>query len=264
MAKHETLEGLAYEQAGGGIPVLLLHGFPFHRDLYGPVLPALAQRALVVAVDLPGFGGSPALPQGFTLEAMGERVLAFARACGVSRFVLVGHSMGGYVALEMAAQDPGSLLGLVLLSSHPYADSPEARLRRQEGVAMIRQGLREEFLKSFLPRLLSPATRQRFPRLSQELASMAAEVSDQVLVGSLEAMAGRRDHSTTLGKVAVPVLVLVGEEDTLIPREMASQVAQLARRGQLCLIEEAGHLPTLERPIAVADALARFLLEVAG
>lgn len=93
---------------------------------------------------------------------------------------------------------------------------------------------------------------------------MAAEVSDQVLVGSLEAMAGRRDHSTTLGKVAVPVLVLVGEEDTLIPREMASQVAQLARRGQLCLIEEAGHLPTLERPIAVADALARFLLEVAG
>ncbi|MGQ9495276.1 MAG: alpha/beta fold hydrolase [Thermoanaerobaculaceae bacterium] len=264
MAKHETVEGLAYEMSGGGIPVLLLHGFPFHRDLYGPVLPALAQVALAVAVDLPGFGGSPALPQGFTLEAMGERVLAFARARGLPRFVLVGHSMGGYVALEVAAQDPDALLGLVLLSSHPFPDSPEAKQRRQEGVAMIRQGRRNEFLTGFLQRLLAPATRQRFPRLSQELASMASEVSDQVLVGSLEAMAGRRDHSTTLGKVDVPVLVMVGEEDALIPREMASQVAQLARQGELCLISETGHVPTLERPIAVADALARFLPRVAG
>lgn len=264
MAKQERLEGLAYEKAGEGIPLLLLHGFPFHRDIYSPVLPALAQVASAVALDLPGFGGSEALPQGFTLEAMGQRVLAFARALGWPRFVLVGHSMGGYVALEVAAQDPNSLLGLVLLSSHPYADSPEAKLRRQEGVAMILQGRRNEFLTGFLQRLVSPVTKERFPRLSQESAAMAAEVSDQVLVGSLQAMAGRRDHSATLSKLEVPVLVLVGEEDALISREMASQVSRLPRKGQLSLISEVGHLPTLERPIAVADALARFLLQVAG
>jgi pimeloyl-ACP methyl ester carboxylesterase len=250
---------LAYEEGGEGLPVLLLHGFPLHRDIFAPVLPAASQLARVVALDLPGFGASPLPAEGFSMQSLAREVLAFARGKGFRRFALVGHSMGGYVALEVASQAPEALAGLVLLASHPRADTPEARARRAEGVALIRSGLRQEFLAGFLSRLLSRWSQQNAPRLAAELAAMAQAVPDEVLVGCLEAMAARADHTVTLTRLQVPVLVLIGEEDALITRELAESAAQAATRGELVVIPEAGHVPTMEKPIATAEALARFL-----
>jgi pimeloyl-ACP methyl ester carboxylesterase len=249
---------LAFEEAGEGTPVLLLHGFPFNRDLFAPVLPALAQVAKVVACDLPGFGASPPLPPGFSLADMARKVLAWAQEKELSPFVLVGHSMGGYVALEVAAQAPSSLLGLVLLASHANADSPEAYARRQEGIAWLQAGQRQKFLLDFLRRLVGRTTQERFPRLLQELEAMTSAVPDQVLAGCLQAMALRRDHRQTLAQLPVPLLVLVGEEDPLISQEVAAATAALAPQGQLALVPQAGHLPTLEMPVATAEILARF------
>jgi len=250
---------LSYEQSGKGLPVLLLHGFPLHRDIFAPVLPALSQVGSMVAVDLPGFGASPLPRAGFSMKNVAQEVVTFAREQGFRRFALVGHSMGGYIALEMAAQAPETLAGLVLLASHPWADTPEARARRGEGIALIRRGLRQEFLAGFLSRLLSRWSQENFPRLAGELAAMAEAVPDEVLVGYLEAMAARADHAATLAQLAVPVLVLIGDEDALIPGELAESAARIARRGQLAVIPEAGHVPTMEKAIATAEALARFL-----
>lgn len=254
---------LAFEQHGTGLPVVLLHGFPFCRDLFAPVMPALAEVGRVVAVDLPGFGESPPLSPGFSLADMAEEVSRLAGVLELPPFVVVGHSMGGYVALELAAQVPETLAGLVLLASHPRADTPEAKARRQEGVGLIRSGQRREFLEGFLARLLSPWTREHAPRIAQEVRLMAEAVSDHVLVGCLHAMAERRDHSETLKGLAVPVGVVVGEDDALIPMDLARATAEVAR-GELVVIPEAGHLPMLEKPIATADALARFVRGASG
>lgn len=255
---------LAWEEAGEGIPVVLLHGFPFCRDIFAPVMPALAQVGRVVAVDLPGFGQSPPLSPGFSLADVAREIVALLQALGLQRTVLIGHSMGGYVALEVAAQRPELLSGLVLLASHPRADTPEARARRQEGVETIRQGRRAGFLEGFLARLPSPWTRQHAPRLLEEVRAMAEAVSDQVLVGFLQAMAARKDHTETVRKLEVPVGVVVGEADPLIPHELARETAAQAPRGRLVVIPEAGHLPTLEKPVFTAEALARLVREAAS
>lgn len=253
---------LAWEEAGSGLPVVLLHGFPFCRDIFSAVMPALAQLGRVVAVDLPGFGGSPAPPDGFTLADVAREVLALVASLGLERAVWVGHSMGGYIALEVAAQNPEELAGLVLLASHPRADTLEARARRQEGIEAIRQGRRGEFLEGFLGKLWGPWAREHAPRQREEVRAMAEAVPDEVLVGYLQAMAGRRDHTATLRRLSVPVLVVAGEADELIPRELAAAAAAEAPRGQLVVVPEAGHLPPLEKPVFTADALARFLREV--
>lgn len=255
---------LAFEEAGQGTPLVLLHGFPLNRDLFSPILPALAQLGRVVAVDLPGFGGSPPLPCPFTLGQMADAVWDLLDRLQLPSCVLAGHSMGGYVALEMAARRPESLRALILLASHPQPDSPEALARRQEGVRLIREGRRQEFLHAFLARLLAPSMRARQPRLAAEVAAMAATVPDEVLVGCLQAMAGRADHRPTLARLQVPLLVLVGEEDALIPPELAAATAQHACRGQLERVPLAGHLPPMEMPVATGEALARFLRSVVG
>ncbi len=249
----------AWEEAGQGTPVVLLHGFPFCREIFLPVMPALAQVGRVVAVDLPGFGQSPPLSPGFSLADVAREILELLPALGLERAVLVGHSMGGYVALEVAAQKPGALAGLVLLASHPRADNPEAKARRQEGIQAIRLGKRGEFLGSFLARLWSPWTLQHAPRLLREVEAMTETVSDEVLVGYLQAMADRRDHTDTLRRLQVPVGVVVGEADPLIPQGLAADVAKEAPRGQLVVVPEAGHLPTLEKPVFTAEALARLV-----
>lgn len=244
--------------------MVLLHGFPLNRDLFSPILPALAQLGRVVAVDLPGFGASPPLPCPFTLGQMADAVWHLLDRLQLPPCVLVGHSMGGYVALEMAARRPESLRALVLLASHPQPDSPEARARRHEGVRLVREGRRQEFLDAFLARLLAPSLRARQPRLAAEVAAMAAAVPDEVLVGCLQAMAGRADHRPTLARLEVPVLVLVGEEDALITPELATATAQQARLGQLERVPLAGHLLPMEMPVATGEALARFLRSVVG
>lgn len=264
MGKSGEVKALAWEEAGEGTPVVLLHGFPFCREVFSPVMPALAQVGRVVAVDLPGFGQSPPLFPGFSLADVATEILGLLRALGIERAVLVGHSMGGYVALEVAAQKPQALAGLVLLASHPRADTPEAKARRQEGIQAIGQGRREEFLESFLSRLWSPWTREHAPRLLREVQAMTATVPDQVLTGYLQAMAERQDHTHTLRKLRVPVGVVVGEEDALIPRELAREVAAESPLGRLVVVPEAGHLPTLEKPVFTAEALARLVREATG
>lgn len=255
---------LAWEEAGRGTPVVLLHGFPFCREIFSPIMPALAQVGHVVAVDLPGFGQSPPLAPGFFLADVAREIIGLLDALGLGRAVLVGHSMGGYVALEVAAQKPDAVAGLVLLASHPRADSPEAKARRQEGIKAIRQGHRSEFLESFLARLWSPWTKQHAPRLLREVEAMTERVSDEVLVGFLQAMAERKDHSATWRKLQVPVGVVVGEDDALISLELAREVAAEAPYGRLVVVPEAGHLPTLEKPVLTAEALARLVREATG
>lgn len=255
---------LSWEEAGQGVPVVLLHGFPFCRDIFAPVMPALAQVGRVVAADLPGFGQSPPLSPGFSLADVAKEIIALLQALGLQRTVLIGHSMGGYVALEAAAQKPEMLSALVLLASHPRADTPDARARRQEGIQAIRQGQRREFLKSFLARLWSPWTVEHARRLLREVEAMTKAVPDEVLTGFLQAMAERKDHTETVRRLQVPVGVVVGEADGLIPRELARDVAAEALQGRLVVIPEAGHLPTLEKPVFTAEALARLVREATG
>ncbi|MCX7895161.1 MAG: alpha/beta hydrolase [Thermoanaerobaculum sp.] len=259
--RRQPTSSLAWEEAGQGTLVVLLHGFPLCREVFLPVMPALAEVGRVVAVDLPGFGHSPPLPSGFSLEQVAAEVADLMAGLAAEPMVLVGHSMGGYVALALARQQPERLKGLVLLASHPRADAPEARQRREEGIALLRQGRRKEFLEAFLARLLGPWSRQHAPRLLVEVQAMAELVSSQVLVDYLAAMRDRPDHQDTWQALGVPTWVVVGEEDPLIGRELAEATAASARQGRLVTIPQAGHLPTLERPILTAETLASCVLE---
>jgi pimeloyl-ACP methyl ester carboxylesterase len=249
---------LAYREWGRGLPVLLLHGFPLCSEVWAEVGPRLEGEFRVVAPDLRGHGASDAPPGPYTMDALAEDVVRFADALGLDRFVLGGHSMGGYVAFRIAARWPERLSGLVLVATRAEPDTDEGKARRAAAVERIRKEGGRAFLQDFLPNLVSEATRVSRPEVLRRLWEMAERVPDHAVVGCLEGMMHRPDSRGLLRQLAVPALVVAGEHDAVVPAESARAMAEALPHGQLVVVAGAGHVPSLEAPEATAAALRAF------
>jgi pimeloyl-ACP methyl ester carboxylesterase len=252
---------LEVEDHGDGVPVVLLHGFPLSSEMWTPIRAAVEQAARLITPNLRGFGRSDA-PQGdYGMETLADDVLRLADSLELERFVLGGHSMGGYVALRLAARHPERLSGLILVDTRASADTPDGKVRRAIAIETIRRGESPAFLDEFVPNLLGPSTRQRAPRLAAELRAIAAEIPGHVLAGCLAGMRDRPDSSDVLAGLDVPALVIVGQEDTIAPPEAAHAIAAALPRARLALVPLSGHTPSVERPIPTAEAILAFLRE---
>lgn len=252
---------LEVEDHGEGVPVVLLHGFPLSSEMWTPIRPAVEEAARLITPDMRGFGGSDSPEGAYGMETLADDILRLADSFGLERFVLGGHSMGGYVALRLAAGHPERLSGLILVNTRASADTPEAKSRRAIAIETIRRGEAPAFLDEFVPNLLGPSTRQRAPRLAAELRAVAGQIPDHVLAGCLAGMRDRPDSSDLLAGLDVPALVIVGQEDTITPPEAAHAMAAALPRARLALIPFSGHTPSVERPIPTAEAILTFLCE---
>ncbi|MFI5142521.1 MAG: alpha/beta fold hydrolase [Thermoanaerobaculales bacterium] len=250
---------LEVEDHGEGVPVVLLHGFPLSSEAWTPIRTALEQVARVITPDLRGFGGSDAPEDGYDLDTLAGDVVALADRLGLARFVLGGHSMGGYIALRVAANHRDRLAGLVLIDTRAEADSPEAREKRNAAIARIERGETAAYLDEFVPNLVGPTTRARAPRFVADLRDIGGGVPAHVLAGCLAGMRDRPDSSALLASLDIPALVLVGAEDALTPPECAQAMAAKLPLAEMVVVPLAGHTPSVERPIPTAEVLMAFL-----
>jgi pimeloyl-ACP methyl ester carboxylesterase len=251
---------LEVHDGGVGAPTLvLLHGFPLSSAMYDPIRPVIENAGRMVAVDLRGFGASDAPEGRYGMDDLAGDVLRVVDQLGEERVVLGGHSMGGYVALRFAARYVERLAGMVLIDTRAGADSDEAIAKRRDAITTIRDRGRDAFLDGFLPALIGPTSHERQPELVDRMRAMAATIPDHVLIGCLEGMRERPDSRDLLTSLEVPALVIVGAEDAITPPAEAYQLADALPDARVELIDGAGHTPTLERPLEVADALAAFL-----
>jgi len=257
------LEGvtLEVEDHGEGVPVVLLHGFPLSSEMWTPIRTAVEQAARLITPDLRGFGASEKPHSAYGMETFADDVLRLADRLELERFVLGGHSMGGYVALRLAAAHGERLAGLILVDTRASADTPDGKVRRAIAIERIRRGEAAAFLDEFVPNLLGQSSHTRAPKLATALRDLAAGVPDHVLAGCLAGMRDRPDSTEVLAKLNVPALVLVGHEDTIAPPEVAHTMAAALPRARLALIPLAGHTPSVERPIPTAEAILTFLRE---
>ncbi len=172
--------------------------------------------------------------------------------------VPVGLSMGGYVALEMARQAPERLVGLALLNTAYGTDNPDRRAQRLATIDMAKsdkfRGVTRHLLKSFL----SPAALAD-DALVARVITMAETVGRENFILQQQAILNRRDQSDTLRQLAVPTLVLCGSLDTLTPPDISREMAALAPQADLVILDDVGHLSTMEARDDVTAQLNRFL-----
>ncbi len=256
--------GLEVEDHGEGLPVVLLHGFPLSSEIWAGVRPAVEQVARLVTPDLRGFGRSDKPEGSYGMDVLAGDVVALADRLGLDRFVLGGHSMGGYVGFQVAARIPERIAGLVLVDTRAEADTAEGRRAREASIRRIGEEGAAAFLASFVPNLVGATTRQRAPRFLHDLEDIGSEAPAHVLAGCLRGMMERPDSRPLLAGLDVPALVLVGAEDAITPQEAAQAMAAALPRATLAVIPGAGHTPSVERPVAVADAVVAFLAALAG
>ena len=238
------------------IPVLFLHAFPLNSTMWGPQRRALAGRK-ILAPDFPGFGGRPAGRR--DLDHFAQTVLHDMDSAGIDRAVVVGLSMGGYVALRLHALAADRIAGLVLADTKAGSDDEAGRTKRTEQAARGRKEGVRWLAEALVPALLGETTRRQEPDVVRTVCELIAAADPEGVARALEAMRDRPDATASLASIRVPVLALVGEEDTLTPVAEAQRIADGVPDGRLVVIAKAGHLSNLENPAAFNEALAAFL-----
>jgi len=254
---------VAYDETGSGPAVVFVHGFPHNRTLWAPQTNALAQHARCLVPDLPGFGESP-LHAPLGMDQYADDMVCVLDAARVERAVVVGLSMGGYVAFALWRRHPGLVRALVLASTRAAPDTDEARARRTALIATARAMGSEAVADTQIGSAVSPRTRDGHPELVRTVHAMQASASVEGIVAALEAMIARPDSTPDLAGITVPTLVIAGREDALIPVEEAETLAAAIPHGQLELLAGAGHLCNIERPAAFNHLLGEFLASLAA
>jgi pimeloyl-ACP methyl ester carboxylesterase len=245
----EALHAVRFGTAGP--EVLLIHGFCETAAIWNPWANQLTNLC-VTAIDLPGFGNSPLPPEPITLETVAGTVIEYLQKQG-SRPVVVGHSLGGYVALAMAEQAPELLSGLVLFHSTPYPDSADRKVNRNKAIEFVSEHGVKPFTQTLVPNLFF----QKDLAAVQTARQLAETTPQTTVLAYLAAMRDRPDRSGVFKRFRGKKAVLGGVNDALIPIESLRQLAKEDPASGLEEFENIGHMGMFEAPGATAQAVAR-------
>jgi len=241
---------IVYAERGEGRPVVCLHGNTGSRRWFERVMEATGCR--VIAPDLPGFGESEALPDAPDIARYADAAADFIHALRLTGTVLVGHSLGGAVAMSVAVRSPDLLGGLVLVDSAPPSGfpTPEARHPLIERMRTDRE-LLAAALRATVPAL---GDEQFFSRLVDDATRMArpAWIGNALALGAFSCV-------RECGVFSKPVLVVWGRRDVIVTEEMARETAQAFPRGRFMVLDHVGHSPPVEDPPGFVRALVSFV-----
>jgi 3-oxoadipate enol-lactonase len=250
---------IAYAVQGDGPPLVLLHPFPAHHELWLPAALALATRYRLILPELRGHGESEAGEGPATMEKHANDVARVLDDAGVGRAVFCGVSIGGYILFEFWRRHRSRVAGLALCCTRPQADTPEARAARLKSADDVLERGTEPFLESMIPRLFGRTTLTMRPDLVEQARRMMLKMSPADVAQVLRGMAERPDSIPTLGTINVPTLLVMGEEDTLSPVADGELMRQHIPGSQLKVIPKAGHYAPWEQPEAVGKLLRQFV-----
>jgi 3-oxoadipate enol-lactonase len=240
---------LAYDRRGKGIPLVLLHGYPLDHHLWDDVLPLLEDTFDVILPDLRGFGESTMADSSPTMDDYASDIAGLLDDLGIQKTAIVGHSMGGYVALAFARLYPARVSGLGLVSSQVLADPPDRKEGRYKSAADVSENGIASVVATMTPKFTADEKLQGFARTSMERQQPAA------YIGALKAMAERMDSTPLLSSLRVPLVIIHGESDALIPIDRAREVKATLPQAHLVEISGAGHMPMMEASGKTAEAL---------
>ncbi|GAB3792008.1 alpha/beta hydrolase [Spirosoma humi] len=233
--------------------ICLIHGHGVDASIWDSIY---ADLVLDHAVLTPDFARLSTLT---TIESYAEELHNVLQAENVEKAVLVGHSMGGYMALALAAQHPELVQGLVLYHSTATADDDTKRQARQQVMNALRAEGTAPFIQKQMPKMVAPAYP---PEKIEELVNRYRALPAEALIAGMNAIAGRPDRTAVLRDAEFPVLLVLGREDQLIPYDKTAQLAELSRQIRVVAIEQAGHLSMIEQPEAAIGVIRSFVDEL--
>ena len=243
----------AYSRSGQGMPLVLVHGYPFDHTIWYDTVPFLENDFELILPDLRGFGLSGIVESQYTIAEMASDIAGLLDHLNIEKAYMAGHSMGGYVALTFAQQYPKRVLGLGLVSTRAVADTPEQKQGRYAAAEEVMRNGVQSVAESMPAKLTPDEGVQAFVR------SLIAAQRPAGLAGALKAMAEREDTTSILPSFKFPVAIVHGGGDALIPIQSAREVKAAIPHATLTELSDGGHMPMMEDPQATATALKNLL-----
>jgi pimeloyl-ACP methyl ester carboxylesterase len=248
-----------YQESGSGTSVLLIHGHPFDCTSWTPQLAASFPGYRLIAPDLRNFGRTASSNPPADFSTYARDLIAFAGALALDRFYVAGLSMGGQIALEVAAAAPSRLLGLILCDTFAQLDTPAKKSGRYALADRLdREGM-SAYAVEVLPKMMCAKTIADHPGVAAGLVRMMQHAPVAGASAALRVRAARRDYLPLLPTLDLPTLIVVGAHDEFTPVADAELMHRNIRNSTLVVLEDAGHLTNLEQPAAFNSALAAFL-----
>lgn len=246
----------AFVEEGRGEPaVVLVHGLLGSSATWSAQRDALASARRVVCVELPGHGGSAPPDGDVTVEGLAGGLVSLLRALGIARAVLGGVSLGGNLALRVALQAPELVVGLVIASTDPRAESEDRRARQRATLEHLDRLGPRALVRGLAAVMFGATTRAWRPELVDAWIDAALALPIGALQPLLLAASERDDLRPLLPSVRCPARIFVGEEDRLVPHPVAAEAAALLPAASLHVVPATGHSIPLERPEVLTAAV---------
>ncbi len=256
---------LAYTDNGNSsdIPVIFIHGFPLDKSIWEDQIQAYSGKYRIITFDIRGFGESEEGMETFSIDLFTKDLQGFMDALELEKAVIVGFSMGGYIALDAMRKFPERIIGLALVDTQCQADTEEVYEKRMKACEKIRRESVSVYADEVLPALLV-ASEDGGDNSNAMIAirTIIEGTSKDVLCNSLVAMANREATCATLKNIQVPTLLLVGEDDTLTPVEKAESMHAEIPGATLHVIPYAKHLSHIDNPEIFNRHLGAFLQRI--
>lgn len=251
-----------YSVTGKGTPVVLLHGFGEDSTIWNNQVADLQQHCMLILPDIPGSGKSAMLQKyEVSMGDYGGCIKALLDVEAISKCVLFGHSMGGYITLEFAEKYPERLTAFGLVHSTAFADSEEKKATRRKGIEMMNEYGAYPFLKNTIPNLFSTKFKQEQAEKVNALIEKWNLFTKEALIQYYNAMIHRPDRTHVLRDSKVPVLFIVGTEDVAAPLNDLLQQVHLPKIAHIHIIEGVGHMSMLEAPAQLSEYLLAMIAE---
>ncbi len=259
-SKYVTYKGINvhYEISGKGLPVVLLPGFAETQKIWQEQKEILKDRFMVITPDIPGSGKSSAFTHSVaTMDDYAHAIQKIIEAEKIDRLVMIGHSMGGYIALAYLALFPSSLTGIGFFHSTAYADNAEKKVLRKKAIDFIEKNGGESFLQTSLPGLFHQPDHHLDS--IQTILRDAETIDKSTLIQYYRAMMDRPDRTHLLKNTEIPVLYIAGLHDQATPCMHAVQQSVLPYFSEIHILRASGHMGMIEEPTASAQILSKFL-----
>ena len=239
--------------------VVLLHGYLEIILVWEEFIPLIYKSVRVVTLDLPGHGISEVKGSVHTMDYLADVVSAALKALGIESAYIVGHSMGGYVALALCERHPEQVAGVVLLHSTPNADSEEKRKNREREISLVKSGKKELLAQTAPGAGFAADNRSRCKDFIEDLVEIVHMTEDEGIVALLGGMMARKDQNDMLRQLSVPQLFIFGRKDEYIPEAVAQTIAEAHPQAKVVWMDNSGHMSFVEQPQQCAQALLSFV-----
>ena len=249
---------IRYRDVGKGSVIVLLHGYLESLKVWNGIIEELRSSFRIIAPDLPGHGHSTISRDVQTMDSMAEQLKLVLDNLGIEKCFMVGHSMGGYVALAFLERYPEMLKGISLFHSSPFADTEEKKQERDREIELLSSGKKAQLFSTHMPKVFAPDNVEKHLKKIAKLKERAQKTPQEYIVAVIAGMKERPDRSNILKDTQLPVQYIIGAKDNFIPMEILDKL-ELPTKSEVVILENSGHIGMYEEKKKSAKAIRAFV-----